>query len=72
MNLNSPSKKFVVPHEVYTLLDPIEQFVIRDQERRGELTIEKEKIVEGSVGSRSLETHRQTLRGESANVIISG
>lgn len=38
-SVSIPKKVFVVPAEVFALLDPLEKIVIRDQERRGEVQI---------------------------------
>jgi len=39
MNPNPSSEKFIVPFEVFQLLDPLEKIVIKRQAERGEVKI---------------------------------
>ena len=39
MKTDYPRQKFIVPYEVFQLLDPIEKIVIRAQAERGEVII---------------------------------
>jgi len=47
MIVNSPSEKFVVPYEVFELLDPIEKIIILKQADRGEVLIIKSDTAGG-------------------------